>query len=184
MRRVHTFFGMGVSNLIAFFIVLTAALALHAKEVTGIQTSAQAAAALKPIAGPLAFWLFALGIIGTGMLAIPVLAGSVAYALAGTFDWNASLEDRPARARGFYAVIVVSTLLGIALGFTPFDPIKALFWSAVLNGVIAVPVMVVMMLMVSNRRLMGRFTASRRLMVLGWAATAAMALVVGAMLMV
>ncbi len=179
--KLDTLFGMGVSNLIAFFIVLTAALALHAKGVTDIQTSAQAAAALKPIAGPLAFWLFALGIIGTGMLAIPVLAGSAAYALAGTFDWNASLEDKPARSRGFYAVIVVSTLLGIALGFTPLDPIKALFWSAVLNGVIAVPVMVVMMLMVSNRRLMGDFTASRRLKVLGWAATVAMGVVVGAM---
>jgi NRAMP (natural resistance-associated macrophage protein)-like metal ion transporter len=182
--KADTFFGMGVSNLIAFFVVLTAALALNAKGMTDIQTSAQAAAALKPIAGQLAFWLFALGIIGTGMLAIPVLAGSAAYALAGTFDWNASLEDKPTRSRGFYAVIVVSTLLGIVLGFTPLDPIKALFWSAVLNGVIAVPVMVVMMLMVSNRRLMGDFTASRRLQFLGWAATAAMAVVVGAMFMV
>ena len=146
-----------------------------------IQTSAQAAAALKPIAGSLAVWLFALGIIGTGMLAIPVLAGSAAYAMAGTFNWNASLEDRPTRSRGFYAVIATSTLLGIALGFTPIDPIKALYWSAVLNGVIAVPVMAVMMLMVTNPKVMGDFTATRRLRILGWLATTAMATVVAAM---
>lgn len=182
--KIDTVFGMGVSNLIAFFIVLTAALSLNARGVTDIHTSAQAAAALKPVAGELAFWLFALGIIGTGMLAIPVLAGSAAYAIAGAFNWNASLEDKFDRSRGFYTVIAVSTLLGIALGFTALDPIKALFWSAVLNGMIAVPVMVVMMLMVANRNLMGNFAASLPLRVLGWAATCAMALVVGAMFLV
>jgi NRAMP (natural resistance-associated macrophage protein)-like metal ion transporter len=180
--KLDTCFGMGVSNAIAFFIMLTAALALHAKGITDIQTSAQAASALKPVAGDFAFLLFSLGIIGTGMLAIPVLAGSAAYAMAGTFGWQNSLELEPGKAKAFYSIIAVAMVLGIALGFTPLDPIKALFWSAVLNGVIAVPIMAVMMLMVANRRIMGDFVASRRLSVLGWTATGMMALAVVAML--
>jgi Mn2+/Fe2+ NRAMP family transporter len=173
--------GMGFSNLVAFFIMLTTALTLNHQGVTDIQTSAQAAAALKPVAGNFAFALFALGIIGTGFLAIPVLAGSAAYATAGAFRWQDGLELRPSQAKGFYSIIALSTLVGIVLGFTPLDPIKALFWSAVLNGVISVPIMAVMMLMAVNPRVMGRFTVSRRLQVAGWVATAAMAVAVAAM---
>ncbi|QHI98063.1 divalent metal cation transporter [Xylophilus rhododendri] len=180
--RLDTGFGMAVSNAVAFFIMLTAALTLHRHGVTDIQSSAQAAEALRPIAGELAFGLFSLGIIGTGMLAIPVLAGSAAYAMAGAFGWSGSLESSLREAKAFYSIIAAAMVAGIALGFSPLDPIKALFWSAVLNGVIAVPIMVVMMLMVANRQVMGRFVASRRLKVLGWAATALMGAAVLVML--
>ena len=180
--KLDTVIGMAFSNLVAFFIILTTALTLHASGITDIQTSAQAASALKPIAGDLAFALFSLGIIGTGFLAIPVLAGSAAYAMAGAFQWQRGLELPPSRAKGFYSIIVLSTVIGMALGFTSIDPIKALFWSAVMNGVIAVPIMAVMMLMASNRAVMGRFVVSRRLRWLGWASTGLMAAAVAAML--
>ena len=182
-RRIKwdTYVGMGISNLIAFCIILTSAVALHAHGVTDIQTSAQAAQALRPVAGDFAFALFALGIIGTGLLAIPVLAGSAAYAMAGAFRWSKGLELPPSRAKGFYSIIALSTLFGLGMGFLPIDPIRALFWSAVINGVLAVPIMVVMMLMVGNIRVMGRFVASARLRALGWAATVAMAAAVAAM---
>jgi NRAMP (natural resistance-associated macrophage protein)-like metal ion transporter len=176
--KLDTLIGMGFSNLIAFFIMLTTAVTLHTQGVTDIQTSAQAASALRPIAGDFAFALFSLGIIGTGLLAIPVLAGSAAYAMAGTFKWRNSLELPPSRAKGFYTIIAVSTLIGIAIGFLPVDPIKALFWSAVINGVISVPIMGVMLLMAADRKVMGQFVMSTRLRWLGWITAALMGVAV------
>ena len=158
--KIDTYVGMGFSNLVAFFIILTTAVTLNLHGITDIQTSAQAATALRPIAGEFAFMLFSAGIIGTGMLAIPVLAGSSAYAMAGAFKWKNSLERTPMRAKQFYGIIAVSTLIGIALGFTSIDPIKALYWSAVINGVISVPIMVVMMLMAVRPEIMGQFVIS------------------------
>ncbi len=180
---LDTCVGMAVSNGIAFFIMLTAALALHAHGHTDIKSAADAAEALKPVAGELAFAVFGLGIIGTGMLAIPVLAGSVAYALAGTCGWQNSLELHPGKARAFYATIAAAMVLGIALSFSPLDPMRALFWASVLNGVIAVPVMALMMRMASDARVMGSLTVSPLLRVLGWAATGMMALAVVAMVL-
>ena len=184
LRRIKldTMVGMGVSNLIAFFIMLTAAITLHRQGVTDIQSSAQAAEALRPIAGNFAFLLFSLGIIGTGLLAVPVLAGSTAFAVAETFRWKRGLELKPRAGLRFYAIIAASTLIGIGLGFTKIDPIRMLFWSAVINGVISVPIMVVMMRMAVSRRIMGSLVIRRRLNILGWAATAVMAFAVGAML--
>jgi Mn2+/Fe2+ NRAMP family transporter len=179
--RIDTAVGMGFSNLIAFFIMLTTAVTLHAQGVTDIQTSAQAASALKPVAGNFAFALFSLGIIGTGLLAIPVLAGSAAYAMAGTFRWRNSLELPPSKAKGFYSIIAISTLIGIGIGFLPIDPIKALFWSAVINGVISIPIMVVMMLMAGDRKVMGQFVISSWIKWLGWATAVVMAVAVTAM---
>jgi Mn2+/Fe2+ NRAMP family transporter len=179
--RFDTLVGMGVSNLVAFFIMLTTAATLHAHGVNDLQSSAQAASALKPIAGELAFVLFAAGIVGTGLLAIPVLAGSAAYAMAGTFHWKSSLDNKFSAARKFYAIIIVSTLAGIGFIFAPVDPIKALYWSAVLNGVIAVPVMVIMMAVASSRKIMGDLKISGWLRVLGWLCTGVMAVAVLAM---
>jgi NRAMP (natural resistance-associated macrophage protein)-like metal ion transporter len=179
--QVDTFIGMGVSNLVAFFIILTAAVTLHAQGVRSIDTSAQAAQALRPIAGDFGFILFAMGIIGTGLLAVPVLAGSAAYAMAGSFKWASSLEYKPALAKEFYGVIALATLGGVALGFSPIDPVKALYWSAVINGVISAPVMVVTMLLASNHRVMGKFVIKGALKTAGWLATAMMGLAVLAM---
>jgi len=179
--KVDTWFGMGFSNIVAFAIMLTFAVTLHVHGVTDIASSAQAAEALRPIAGEFAFILFSLGIIGTGMLAIPVLAGSAAYAMAGTFDWTNSLEDKPAVAPRFYSIIVLATLLGIVLIYAPIDPIKALYWSAVVNGIVSIPIMAVMMLMAARRDIMGDLTASRRLKALGWLCTGVMAVAVVAM---
>ncbi|HEY8024454.1 MAG TPA: divalent metal cation transporter [Burkholderiaceae bacterium] len=179
--KIDTLMGMGFSNLVAFFIILTTAVTLNLHGVTDIQTTAQAASALRPIAGEFAFWLFSAGIIGTGFLAIPVLAGSAAYAVAGAFRWKNSLALKPNMARGFYGIIAVATLIGVALCFTPINPIKALYWSAVINGVISVPIMVVMMLMASRVDIMGRFVISRRLKLFGWVGTAVMAVAVAAM---
>ena len=179
--KVDTMIGMGFSNLVAFFIILTTAVTLHMHGIATIDTSAQAAAALRPLAGEFAFALFSAGIIGTGMLAVPVLAGSAAYAMAGAFQWEKGLEKKASQAKEFYGIIAFSTIVGIALGFTALDPIKALYWSAVINGVISVPIMIVMMLMAGRPAIMGRFVVGRRLQVLGWGATAAMALAVLAM---
>ena len=186
LRRINidTYIGMGFSNLVAFFIILTTAVTLNLHGVTDIQTSAQAATALRPIAGEFAFLLFSAGIIGTGLLAIPVLAGSSAYAMAGAFKWKKSLELAPMEAKGFYGIIAISTLIGIGLGFTDMDPIKALYWSAVINGVISVPIMAVMMLMAVRPEIMGQFIISARLKLLGWSATLLMATVVLAMLFI
>jgi Mn2+/Fe2+ NRAMP family transporter len=181
--KVDTYFGMGFSNLVAFFIMLTTAATLHVHGVTDIETSAQAANALRPVAGEFAFLLFAAGIIGTGLLAVPVLAGSAAYALAGAFNWKKGLEHKPGKAKRFYAIIAVSTLAGVAISLSPINPIKALYWSAVINGVISVPIMAVMMLMAARTDVMGRFVVTRRLKWLGWMATGMMALAVLAMFM-
>jgi len=179
--KIDTYIGMGFSNLVAFFIILTAAVTLNGHGITDIQTSADAAAALRPIAGDFAFWLFSAGIIGTGLLALPVLAGSAAYAMAGAFRWKKGLELKPQMAKKFYGIIALSTLVGIGLGFTPIDPIKALYWSAVINGIISVPIMAVMMLMAVRPEIMGKFTITRRLKILGWMATTVMGLAVTAM---
>ena len=174
--KIDTCTGMGFSNLVAFFIVLTTAATLNAHGLTDIQTTAQAASALRPIAGEFGFLLFAAGIIGTGLLAVPVLAGSAAYAMAGAFRWKNSLEAKPAAAKQFYGIIAVSTLLGVALCFTPVDPIRALYWSAVINGVMSVPIMTIMMAMASRADIMQRFVIGRGLKILGWLCTAMMAL--------
>ncbi len=179
--KIDTYFGMGFSNLIALFIIVSCAATLHANGITDIATSAQAAEALRPLAGDATFILFSLGIIGTGMLAVPVLAGSAAYAVAETFDWKSGLDLKLLEAREFYALIALATLGGVALDFTPIDPIKALFWSAVINGVIAVPIMIVMMLLADDPKVMGAFTVTRRLKALGWLATWTMAAAVVAM---
>ena len=169
-----TYFGMAVSNVISFFIMVTVAATLHAHGVTEIDTAAQAAEALRPVAGPLAFFLFTIGIVGTGMLALPVLAGSAAYAVGEAMQWPTGLERKANEAKGFYGVITAATLVAVVINFTPLDPIKALFWTAVINGVIAVPLMVVMMFMATNTKVMGSFTLSRSLRILGWLATAMM----------
>ncbi|TFV98580.1 divalent metal cation transporter [Oxalobacteraceae bacterium OM1] len=182
--KVDTYIGMGFSNLVAFFIMVTTAVTLYAHGVTEIQTSAQAAQALRPIAGDFAFTLFSLGIVGTGLLAIPVLAGSAAYAMAGAFHWKSSLEHDLSMAPRFYTIIAVATLAGVVLCFAPIDPIKALYWSAVVNGVMSVPIMALMMLMAARADIMGRLVVTRRLKFLGWLATGAMALAVAAMFIV
>jgi NRAMP (natural resistance-associated macrophage protein)-like metal ion transporter len=179
--KIDTCVGMGFSNLVAFFIVLTAAVTLNLHGGSDIQTSAQAASALRPVAGEFAFLLFSAGIIGTGLLAIPVLAGSSAYALAGAFKWKNSLERTPMQAKQFYGIITISTIVGIALGFTPVDPIRALYWSAVINGVISVPIMALMMRMAVRTDIMGQFVISKRLKLMGWMATLLMATAVCAM---
>jgi len=174
--------GMILSNLIGFFIIITTAATLHAHGVTNIATGAQAAEALRPLAGPLTFLLFSLGIIGTGLLAVPVLAGSAGYAVAECLGWQGSLELPARRAPGFYLIVAAATLAGLGAALTPLDPIRMLFWSAVVNGVVAVPLMVGMMVVVGSYKIMGKFAASRALMIGGWAATALMAVVVAAML--
>ena len=179
--RLDTYIGMGFSNLVAFFIILSAAATLHKAGITDIQTSAQAAEALRPLAGDFAFLLFSLGIIGTGMLAVPVLAGSAAYAVVESFNWRSGLDKKLLEAKEFYAIIAFATVGGVALNFAPIDPIKALFWSAVINGVIALPIMIVMMLLGSSERVMGRFRIGRRLRWVGWLATLVMAIAVVAM---
>ena len=183
LRRIgiDTCFGMGFSNLVAFFIILTTAATLHAHGITDIQSSAQAALALRPIAGHLAFLLFSLGIIGTGMLAIPILAGSAAYAAADAFHWRSSLELKPRAAKRFYGVITVSIVLGVVLGFTRVDPIRALYWSAVINGVISVPIMAIMLLMASHPKIMGKHAIGMRLKSLGWFSVGVMLIAVSAM---
>jgi NRAMP (natural resistance-associated macrophage protein)-like metal ion transporter len=179
--RADTVVGMAFSNLIALSIIITAAATLHASGKTDIQTSAQAAEALKPIAGAFAEWIFALGIVGTGLLAIPVLAGATAYAVGEGRRWPVGLARKPKEAAAFYAVLALSAAIGIALNFTSINPISALFWSAVINGVLAVPVMVLLMIMARRKDVMGHFTIGGPLYWLGWLSTAAMALSVIAM---
>jgi Mn2+/Fe2+ NRAMP family transporter len=174
--RLDTLIGMAFSNLIALSIIITTAATLHAQGKTDIQSSAQAAEALKPIAGPLAELIFALGIIGTGLLAIPVLAGSTAYAIGEGRRWKVGLSRKPKEAIAFYTVLGLSGLCGIGLNFTSIDPIKALYWSAVLNGVLAAPVMVLLMVLVRRPKVMGKLVVTGPLYWLGWASTIAMAL--------
>jgi Mn2+/Fe2+ NRAMP family transporter len=183
MRRIRwdTYLGMGFSNAVAFFIILSAAVTLHGAGLTDIQTSAQAAEALRPLGGPLTFLLFSLGIVGTGMLAIPILAGSAAYAVTESFDWKTGLDMRLHEAKEFYAIIAFATVGGVVLNFTGLDPIKALLWSADINCVIAVPIMAVMLKLGSDQNVMGSFAIGSRLRNLGWAATALMGVTAGAM---
>jgi NRAMP (natural resistance-associated macrophage protein)-like metal ion transporter len=179
--RADTIIGMAFSNLIALSIIFTAAATLHAAGKTDIETSAQAAEALKPIAGAFAEVIFALGIVGTGLLAIPVLAGATAYAVGEGRKWPVGLARKPKRAVAFYAVLALSAGIGIALNFTPINPISALYWSAVINGVLAVPVMVLLMLMARRKDVMGRVVIRGPLYWLGWLSTAVMLLSVLAM---
>jgi NRAMP (natural resistance-associated macrophage protein)-like metal ion transporter len=180
--RFDTLTGMAFSNLISLAIIMAAAATLHRQGITQIGSAAQAAEALRPVAGQFAFAFFAMGIIGTGLLAVPVLAGSAAFAVAEVFGWKEGLEYQPRQAAGFYSIIVLATLVGALIDWSPIDPMRALFWSAVLNGLAAVPLMIAMMVVVSRHKVMGRFTASRSLLVFGWAATAVMTLASGAML--
>jgi Mn2+/Fe2+ NRAMP family transporter len=181
--KLDTYVGMALSNLVALAIMFTTAATLHARGITDIATSQQAAEALRPIAGDFAFAVFALGVIGTGLLAVPVLAGSAAYALGESRRWPVGLARRPKHAKAFYGAIVIATLVGTGICFSPLDPIKALFWSAVLNGVVAAPVMVMMMLMTSKKTIMGPFAIRGTLRLTGWIATAAMAAASAAMVL-
>ena len=176
LRRVgwDTWSGMFYSDLTAFFIILATAVTLHVAGVTDIETAAQAASALRPLAGDFAFLLFALGILGVGLIGVPVLAGSAGYALSEAMGWKWGLERRATDARGFYGVIAVSVLAGLIIQYLPINPMKALFWSAVINGIVAVPLMAVIILLVSKRSVMGAFTSSRAIIVIGWIATAVM----------
>ena len=173
--RLDTLTGMAFSNLIGLSIMITTAATLHAHGQTDIQSSSQAAKALEPLAGRFAELIFAVGIIGTGLLAIPVLAGSTAYAVAEGRQWPVGLARKPKEAAAFYTVLAISGLLGIAPDFAPIDPIKALYWSAVINGVLAAPIMVVVMILVRRQTVMGNFVVRGWLYWLGWASTVAMA---------
>lgn len=171
-----TWGGMFYSNLAAYFIILATALTLHVAGITDITTAAQAASALKPLAGDFAYWLFAAGILGVGLIGVPVLAGSAAYAVSEVFNWRSSLEDTAQQSKKFYAVIAISVLFALAIQYSPISPMKALFWSAVINGVVAVPLMVVILLLSAKPAVMGAFTASRTILFLGWVATGIMGL--------
>jgi len=177
LRRIRwdTWSGMLYSNVTAYFIMLATALTLHVAGIQDIDTAAQAAGALRPIAGIYAYWLFAVGIVGVGLMGVPVLAASGAYALAEALDWRWGLERKPWEARGFYGVITLCVLAGLILQFTPVSPMKALFWSAVINGVVAVPLVVMVVILASKNSVMGEFTAKRWVTVIGWIAAAAMA---------
>ncbi|HEX7965253.1 MAG TPA: divalent metal cation transporter [Gammaproteobacteria bacterium] len=172
--RMDTWRGMFVANITAYFIILATAITLHMTGVTDIDTATQAAGALKPAAGTYAYWLFAAGIIGTGLMGVPVLAASGAYALCETVGWKCSLEHKPREARGFYGIITASVFAGLALQFVHISPMKALFWSAVINGVVSVPLLAIVVLLASKKSVMGKFTAKRWVTVIGWIATTVM----------
>jgi Mn2+/Fe2+ NRAMP family transporter len=176
LRRIRwdTWSGMFYSNVTAYFIILATAVTLHIAGMTDINTAAQAASALRPLAGNFAFILFALGILGVGLIGVPVLAGSGAYALSEAMGWKSGLERKATDARGFYGIIAISVLAGLGIQYLPISPMKALFWSAVINGIVAVPLMTVIILLVSKKSVMGAFTASRSFIILGWVATAVM----------
>lgn len=176
LRRIKwdTWSGMLYSDMTAFFIILATGVTLHTAGVTDIDTAAKAASALKPLAGEFAYILFALGILGVGMIGVPVLAGSGAYALAEAMGWKSGLERKATDARGFYGIIAVSVLAALVIQYSPISPMKALFWSAVINGVVAVPLMAVIILLASKKSVMGDYTISWTLVILGWIATAVM----------
>ena len=178
LRRIKwdTWSGMFYSDLTAFFIILATAVTLNVSGVTNIETAAQAASALRPLAGDFAFLLFAIGILGVGLIGVPVLAGSAAYALAEAMDWKSGLEKKPRNARRFYGVIAVSVLAALVIQYSPISPMKALFWSAVINGLVAVPLIVVIILLASRQSVMGPFTSSRPIMALGWIGAVVMGL--------
>jgi len=172
--RIDTLVGMGFSNLIALIVIVAVAATLHAHGIRNIDSSVQAAQALAPIAGRFASVVFAAGIVGTGLLALPVLAGSAGYAVGEAFRWRTGLDNKPRAARAFYGVIAGATLMGVVLAFSPINPMKALYWAAVVNGVLAAPLMAVMMLVSSNPKIMGRLVISWRMRIAGWTATAVM----------
>jgi Mn2+/Fe2+ NRAMP family transporter len=176
LRRIRwdTWSGMLYSDVTAFFIILATAVTLNVAGITDINTAAQAASALRPLAGDFAYMLFALGILGVGLIGVPVLAGSGAYALSEAMGWKWGLERKATDARGFYGIIAVSVLAGLVIQYSPISPMKALFWSAVINGVVAVPLMAVIILLASKKSVMGAFPATRSLIILGWIATAVM----------
>ena len=176
MRRMRwdTWSGMGYSNLSAYFVILATAVTLHINGITDINTAAQAATALMPLAGSFAFLLFTIGLLGVGLIGVPVLAGSAAYAAAETMGWREGLEQSASKERGFYGVIVVSVALGLAIQYSPISPMKALFWSAVINGVVAVPLLAVITLLISKKAIMGPHTGNRWLVATGWLTTAIM----------
>ena len=176
LRRIRwdTWSGMLYSDITAYFIILATAVTLNAAGLTDIETAAQAATALRPLAGDFAFLLFALGILGVGLIGVPVLAGSGAYALCEAVGWNWGLERRATDARAFYGVIAISVLVGLGIQYSPISPMKALFWSAVINGIVAVPLMIVIILLASRKSVMGDYPATRSLILMGWIATAVM----------
>jgi len=178
LRRINwdTWRGMLYSDATAYFIILATAVTLHVAGVTDIETAAQAASALRPLAGDFAYILFALGILGVGLIGVPVLAGSAAYAFSEAMGWKWGLERKATDARGFYSVIAVSVLAALVIQYSPISPMKALFLSAVINGIVAVPLMAVIILLVCNKSVMGQFTASRPIVILGWIGTAVMGL--------
>ena len=176
LRRISwdTWSGMLYSNLTSYFIILATAVTLHTAGITDITTAAQAASALRPLAGDFAFILFAIGILGVGLIGVPVLAGSAAYALAETMGWEWGLERTVNQAKGFYGIIAISVLAALAIQYSPISPMKALFWSAVINGVVAVPLLVVILLLASKESIMGKYVVPRYLQVLGWMTTGVM----------
>ncbi|MEN5276478.1 divalent metal cation transporter [Brucella sp. TWI432] len=174
--KTDTLIGMAISNIVALLIIVATASTLNASGITKIETSAQAAEALRPIAGELAFVAFAIGIIGTGLLAVPVLAGSAAYAVAEMFRWPEGLDRRPREAKAFYSTIAIATIGGVVLSFSAIDPIRALYWAAFINGVLATPLMIILLAMATNRRIMGRLTAPLWMVSLGWLAVVVMSL--------
>jgi Mn2+/Fe2+ NRAMP family transporter len=179
--RLDTLVGMAFSNVVAISIIITVGATLHPAGITDIQSSAQAAEALKPIGGSLAFALFAIGIIGTGLLSIPVLAGSAAYALGEAVKCKVGLSLEPMEGRAFYGMIATATLIGILINFSGLNPIKALYYSAVINGLVAVPIIAIMMLIAADGNIMGRFKIGGWLYSLGWATAVIMALAAAAM---
>jgi Mn2+/Fe2+ NRAMP family transporter len=179
--RTDVITGMFFSNLVMYFIILTTAATLHAHGKTTIETAQQAAEALKPLAGNSAYLLFTLGLIGTGMLGVPVLAGAAAYAVAEARNWRGTLEDRPHLAKKFYAIVASSMILGLALDYAGFNAVKMLFWSAVLNGVLAPPLIVLVVLLTSNKKVMGDRVNPPLLKWIGWVTAAVMAVAAIAM---
>jgi Mn2+/Fe2+ NRAMP family transporter len=176
LRRIRwdTWSGMFYSDITSYFIILATAVTLNAAGITNIETAAQAASALRPLAGDFASIIFAMGILGVGLIGVPVLAGSAAYAVCEAMNWKWGLERKAEDARGFYGVIAVSTFAALGIQYSPLSPMKALFWSAVINGIVAVPLMIVVIILASRKSVMGAFTASRPIIVLGWVAAAVM----------
>lgn len=169
-EKIDTIVGMLFCNLVFYFVILAAGATLHATGQTSIQSATEAAQALRPLAGNLATVLFAIGLIGAGLLAVPVLTGSAAFAVAETFGWRSGLDEKPRHAKKFYGVIAISTLVGVIIGFAGINPISALFWTAVINGVVAPPLLIVVMLVANNKRVMGTRTNGPATNIVGWLA--------------
>ena len=173
-EKIDTVVGMLFCNLVFYFVILAAGATLHASGRTDIRSATEAAQALRPLAGDLATVLFAVGLIGAGLLAVPVLTGSAAFAVAETFGWRSGLDEKPRHAKKFYGVIAASTLIGVAIDFLGFNPISALFWTAVINGVVAPPLLIVVMLIANNKKVVGKRVNGRLTNIVGWLAAAIM----------